>query len=236
MRLGEEKVSLDHLDLVLLTHLHIDHACELPGILKARALANRAPIDFEIFGPTGSGLFPSTTHFVDLLFGGRASFDCSRFCGPDDNPRNGRRCRNRRAAAPKTLLEKNGLKISAIAGHHDDAPAIIYRVEYKGRSVVFSGDIDAIGLADLRLIASHCNLLVFNTAVLDPPHSRPILYRLHSPPKAIGEVAAAAHVGALLLTHLNPSIDAAHEAVRSSIRHNYDGPVTFSKDRMHVTP
>jgi ribonuclease BN (tRNA processing enzyme) len=72
--------------------------------------------------------------------------------------------------------------------------------------------------------------------VLDPPHSPAILYTLHTPPKKIGEVAGTAHVGALLLTHLNPSIDEAHDAVLASIRRSYNGPVTFAEDRMHMTP
>jgi len=236
-RLGEEGVSLDRLDLVLLTHLHIDHAGELPGIFKARLVATRGPIDFQVFGPSGAGQFPSTKRFVDLLFGKQGAFAyLADFSAPITIVATDVDARLQPGAKPQTLLAESGLRIDAIAGHHDDAPAIIYRVEYKGRSVVFSGDIDASGLEDLRLIADHCDLLVFNTVVLDPPHSPAILYTLHTPPKKIGEVAAAAHVGAMLLTHLNPAIDEAHEAVLASIRQSYAGPVTFALDRMHVTP
>lgn len=236
-RLGEANVSLDRLDLILLTHLHIDHSSELPGILKARAVASRGPIDFQIFGPSGAGQFPSTKRFVDLLFGKQGAFAyLADFSAPLTIVATDVDARLQPGARPQTLLEQNGLRIDAIAGHHDDAPAIIYRVDFKGRSVVFSGDIDASGLENLRLIADHCDLLVFNTVVLDPPGSRAILYSLHTPPKKIGEVAAAAHVGALLLTHLNPSIDEAQQAVLASIRHSYDGPVTFAQDRMRVMP
>jgi ribonuclease BN (tRNA processing enzyme) len=236
-RLGEASVPLDHLDLILLTHLHIDHTGELPGIVKARAVASRGPIDFQIFGPTGAGQFPSTKRFVDLLFGKQGAFAyLADFSAPVTIVATDVDAKLQPDARPQILLAENGLKISAIAGHHDDAPAIIYRVDYKGASVTFSGDIDASGLENLRLIADHCDLLVFNTVVLDPPHSPAILYSLHSPPKKIGEVAAAAHVGALLLTHLNPSIDAAHEAVLASIRRSYNGPITFAEDRMRVTP
>ena len=174
---------------------------------------------------------------MDLLFGKEGAFAyLADFSAPLTIVATDLDARLQHGMTPQTLLEQNGLRIDAIAGHHDDAPAIIYRVDYKGRSVVFSGDIDGSGLENLRLIADRCDLLVFNTVVLDPPHSPAILYALHTPPKKIGEVAAAAHVGALLLTHLNPSIDAAHDAVLASIRHSYDGPVTFADDRMHVTP
>jgi len=236
-RLGEAGVSLDRLDLILLTHLHIDHTGELPGFLLARAVATRGPIDVHIFGPTGAGQFPSTKRFVDLLFGKQGAFAyLTDFSAPLTIVATDVDARLRHDAQPQTLLVQNGLRIDAIAGHHFDAPAIIYRVDYKGRSVVFSGDIDPSGLENLRLIADHCDLLVFNTVVLDPPHSPAILYALHTPPKKIGEVAAAAHVGALLLTHLNPSIDEAHDEVRASINRSYDGPVTFAEDGMRVTP
>jgi ribonuclease BN (tRNA processing enzyme) len=236
-RLGEANVPLDHLDLILLTHLHIDHTSELPGILKARAVATRAPIEFHIFGPSGAGQFLSTQRFVDLLFGKQGAFAyLADFSEPLTIVPIDVDARLQPNSQPMTLLTCDELRISAIAGHHFDAPAIIYRVDYKGHSVVFSGDIDALGLENLRLIANHCDLLVFNTVVLDPPGSPAILYSLHTPPKEIGEVAAAAHVGALLLTHLNPAIDEAHEAVLASIHHSYNGPITFAEDRMRVTP
>lgn len=37
-RLGEGRLSLAKVDIVPLTHLHVDHASELPGLLKARPL------------------------------------------------------------------------------------------------------------------------------------------------------------------------------------------------------
>jgi ribonuclease BN (tRNA processing enzyme) len=237
VRLGEANVSLDHLDLILLTHLHIDHTGELPGILKARVVSTRGPIEFQIFGPSGAGQFPSTKRFVDLLFGKQGAFAyLAEFSAPMTIDATDVDARLLRGAKPQTLLATDDLRIEAIAGHHFDAPAIIYRVDYKGRSVVFSGDIDPAGLDNLRLIADHCNLLVFNTVVLDPPHSPAILYSLHTPPRKIGEVAASAHVGALLLTHLNASIDGAHGEVIASIHQNYNGPITFAQDRMRVTP
>jgi len=237
VRLGEAGLSLDHLDLILLTHLHIDHTGELPGILLARAVDSRGPADIHIFGPSGSGQFPSTKRFVDLLFGARGAFAyLADFSSPLTIVATDVEAGLVRDARPQTIFDGNGLRIGAIAGHHFDAPAIIYRVDYKGRSVVFTGDIDPSGLENLRRIADRCDLLVFNTVVLDPPRSRTILYSLHTPPGKIGELAAAAHVGALLLTHLNPSIDEAHEAVLASIRRSYAGPVTFAQDGMHAKP
>ena len=68
-RLGEAKASLANTDIVLLTHLHVDHAGELAGLFKARAVSSSGPIVFKVWGPSGSpagaqgAYFPSTSRF-----------------------------------------------------------------------------------------------------------------------------------------------------------------------------
>jgi ribonuclease BN (tRNA processing enzyme) len=37
-RLGELQINLSSLDIILLTHLHIDHTADVPSIVKARAM------------------------------------------------------------------------------------------------------------------------------------------------------------------------------------------------------
>jgi ribonuclease BN (tRNA processing enzyme) len=137
---------------------------------------------------------------------------------------------------PQIIYKDGDLAISAIAGHHGDAPAVIYRIAYQGKSITFSGDIDAKGLPDLRSIASGTDLLVFNSVVLDPPGSPSILYSLHTPPLAIGKLANEARVHALLLSHLSPATDGMHDAVLKSIRENYAGLVNAAVDGMRVRP
>jgi ribonuclease BN (tRNA processing enzyme) len=134
------------------------------------------------------------------------------------------------------VLKHGDVSITAIAGHHGDAPSVIYRIEHAGRSVTFSGDIDAAGLSALRRTARATDLLVFNTAVLDPPGSPAILYSLHTPPDSIGKLAQEAGVSALLLSHISPAVEANRDAVFRSIRRHYPGPVTFATDGMRIKP
>jgi hypothetical protein len=47
-------------------------------------------------------------------------------------------------------------------------------------------------------LAKNADLLVFNCAVLDPPGSPSQLYKLHTPPKKIGEAARESGVKRLL--------------------------------------
>lgn len=243
-RLGEAHVTLDDLDSVLLTHLHVDHAAELPGIVKARAVSAGRPIKFDVFGPsgreassTGGAPFPATSRFMELLFSPSGAFAYLKdFSAPvsfrvTDLPVSSTDNRSARV-----IVRDGALSVSAISGHHGDAPAVIYRIDYGDRSIVFSGDVDAHGLGALRAIARGASLLVFHAVVLDPPDSPEVLYSLHTPPEAIGETANDAHVEALLLSHLSPAVDDNRATVTSSIARHYHGHVTFAGDGMHIQP
>jgi ribonuclease BN (tRNA processing enzyme) len=245
-RLGEAHLDLGALDVVLLTHLHADHAGELPGIVKARAVSTGHPIHFEVFGPVGHPAhedvpaFPSTRRFIDLLFGSEGAFAYLKdFAAPVtftvvDVPRAPVPSGASRPAPPEPLYHQDGVLITALPGHHGDAPSVVYRIEVGGRSIAFSGDIDASGLPALESLARGVDLLVFNSVVRDPPESPEILYTLHSPPNAIGEVAAHDHVGALLLSHLSPAVDAHRDEVTASIARRYHGHITFASDGMRI--
>ena len=238
-RAGEANVDFSRVDTVLLTHLHVDHAAELPGLIKARIVAERSGAEFNIFGPPGSrggpdaARFPSTTQFVDLMFGAQGAFGYLRnFAG-----RLTLHAHNvMRSARPQTLLNADGLRLSAITGHHGDAPSVVYRIDYRGRSFTFSGDIDAAGHAALTRLAQNTDMLIFDAVVLDPPGSPAVLYTLHTPPRDIGRIAQRTGAKMLLLSHLNPTIDAARDAVRASIQVNYSGPVEFARDGWRDAP
>jgi len=233
LRIGELDLDLSSVDIVLLTHLHIDHSADLAAFFNARALNSHGPITYRIFGPDAAGLFPKTSRFVDLLVGDTGAFPYQKtFGAPEafvvkdlainlDSPQT-------------TILDDHGLVIEEIATHHGDCPSVAYRITYKGVSVVFSGDMDASALPNLVRLAKNADLLIFNCAVLDPPGSPAQLYELHTPPGKIGQAAHQSAVKSLLLSHTAPDVENRQTAVRNSIRANYSGPVAFASDRLHV--
>ncbi len=232
-RIGELQLDLQKVDTVLLTHLHIDHSGDLAAFFNARALTSDGPIAYRVFGPDGAGLFPKTSRFVDLLVGSGGAFAYQKTFGANETF-SVRDLAIHLDSARTKIVDEDGLQIEEIATHHDDCPAIAYRISYQGVSVVFSGDMDASALPNLVRLAKDADLLIFNCAVLDPPGSPSQLYALHTPPKKIGEAARDAHAKSLLLSHLAPDVEDQKEAVTKSIRAAYAGAIAFATDRLRI--
>ncbi|WP_394831593.1 MBL fold metallo-hydrolase [Pendulispora rubella] len=232
LRLGQLGIDYRRLDTVLLTHLHIDHSADLPAYVKSRDLTYDEPLAFRFFGPDGGGEYPSTSAFVDRLLGARGAFAyLPKFRNelrlttvdlPTDP-----------GAPIHEVLREPDLHVTSVAVDHDDVPAVAFRIEHGGHSLVVSGDL-ASKNDNLIQLAAGADVLVYDTAVPDPPGSPPSLYALHTPPKRIGDVAAKAHVKSLILSHIPPSIEKGSEGVLRSVRASYGGPVHFAIDCLHV--
>jgi ribonuclease BN (tRNA processing enzyme) len=233
VRIGELHIDLQQVDIVLLTHLHIDHSGDLAAFFNARALTSDGPIKYRVFGPDGAGLFPKTSRFVDLLVGDNGVFAYQKTFGAQETFSVRDLAIGLNTGVTK-ILDENGLIVEEIATHHGDCPSVAYRIMYHGRSVVFSGDMDASAVPNLIRLSKGADLLVFSCAVLDPPNSPSQLYELHTPPKKIGEAARESGIGSLLLSHIAPDVEESETDVMKSIHASFTGQVQFATDRMRL--
>ena len=233
VRIGELQLDVSQVDTVLLTHLHIDHSSDLPAFFNARGLTSDSAITYKIFGPGASGRFPKTSEFVNLLIGDHGAFAYQKTFGADETFEV-RDLAIQLDSVQTKIVDDHGLVIEEIATHHDDCPSIAYRITYKNKVVVFSGDLDASALPNLVKLAWSADLLIFHCAVLDPPASPSQLYALHTPPNKIGQAARDSGAKSLLLSHLAPDVLSQKTAVRASIRRSYRGPIAFATDRLKI--
>jgi ribonuclease BN (tRNA processing enzyme) len=234
VRIGELNMDLQQVDIVLLTHLHIDHSGDLAAFFNARSLTSDGPIKYRVFGPDGAGLFPKTSRFVDLLVGHDGLFAYQKTFGAAETFGVRDLAIDLNSGVTK-IVDEDGLVVEEIATHHGDCPSVAYRITYKGKSVVFSGDMDASAVPNLVRLSKSADLLIFNCAVLDPPNSPSQLYELHTPPKRIGEAARQSGVGSLLLSHVAPDVEESKDDVLNSIHVSFTGPIEFATDRMRVS-
>jgi ribonuclease BN (tRNA processing enzyme) len=199
--------------------------------VKARDLSHDGPLTFFIAGPDGRGEYPPTHVLVDRMLGSQGAFAyLSAF-------RNAFTIDGRDlvidAKTPFEVLDRPGLHITAISTAHGEAPAVAYRIEHAGHAVVFGGDTTLAG-DNVTTLAKGADLLVANATVLDPPGAPPALYELHASPARIGQVAAAAHVGHVVLAHLTPSVVEHEREVIRSVKDAYAGPVALANDCLRV--
>jgi ribonuclease BN (tRNA processing enzyme) len=230
---GKLNLDLDKMDVVLLTHLHIDHSADLPSVVNARSLSSDNPITFHVFGPDGGGEFPSTTKFLHLLFDRGGVYEYQRGFGVEETIQ-AKDLPNTLNTPATEIFSDSDLRIREIATHHGDCPSVAYRVEFKGQSITFAGDMDASALSNLEQLAKGTDLLVVHAAILDPPDTPAILLTLHTPPKQLGEAANRAGAKHVLLSHIPPVVEDRQAEVLRSIRASYSGPVELAHDGQRI--
>jgi len=106
-------------------------------------------------------------------------------------------------------------------------PALAWRVEIGGRSIVFSGDTNGEG-AGLVHLAKNADLFIAHNA--GPEGATGVERRLHMPPSVIGQIAEEARVKRLVLSHRMLRTLGKEQQTQSEISKSFSGPVAFAND------
>jgi ribonuclease Z len=205
-------LPMARLEGVLLTHFHSDHIAALPDLaLTAWIAGHQGPV--QVFGPEG---VERVVAGFNAAYGPDRSYRTEHH-GADLLPAEGGRL-GARPVRPGVILESGGLKITAFATNHAPAsPALGYRFDFAGRSLVVSGDTNvapgtlrAAAGADLLLHDALSADLVIPMAAAAAV-SRPRIARVlrdvldyHAHTEAVVQLARTAGVGQLVLYHLVP--------------------------------
>ena len=239
IRLAQLGVKLGSIDATFITHYHSDHVNGLGDLWSTSLLPspqNGRTAPFELYGPVG---------IKQVAAGMQAMFEPDLVIRRHDNEVT--------AAAEKlnvheftrdgVVFEKNGVRVPAFTVDHGAAikPAVGYKVQYKGRTVVLSGDTKY----DLEVVrqATGADLLVHEASIVAASHvndawAKPSIAH-HTSAEEAGDVFRQAHPKLAVFSHISrpgPQDETNTDAAlkRRALSHWPNGNVVVGTDLMRI--
>jgi ribonuclease BN (tRNA processing enzyme) len=229
LRFGESGAQMSQLDVIFFSHFHVDHSGDFSALIKSSWFEDRKN-PLPIYGPPGNDFMPSTTEFVSDYFGGKHGVYryLSELLEPDEEGSYKMQPHNvEESSTPIAVFRNADLSASAVRVIHGGVPALAWRIETRGKVIVFSGDTNGEG-AGLVKLATDADLFIAHNAV--PEGVTGVERNLHMPPSVIGEIAQEAHVKKLVLSHRMLRTLGKEAQTESEIRKRYAGPLQFAND------
>jgi ribonuclease Z len=237
IRLQQKGVRLSDVKLFL-THLHSDHVNGIVDLWLTGWLAppfGQRKSPFVVFGPEG------TKNMADHL---EQAFkpDVRIRIADEKLPPEGARF-DAKDITPAVIYEANGVKVTAFEVDHGDEikPAYGYRIDYRGRSVVLSGDTRFN--QNVIKFATGADLLIHEVSMAKPEvaqtEAAKRILAHHTSPQEAGRVFSAAKPRLAVYAHISAAGGAGPTAPQPSdymtaTRETYAGPLEFGEDLMTI--
>jgi len=229
LRFEESGAKLQDLELIALTHLHIDHVVDLPAYIKAGYFTHRsAPL--PLIGPAGNAYFPSMNAYVEIMFGKKGAY---RYMSDVLTPQSDSFQILPESVDAAQMVQKRykDFTLSIINVNHGIVPALAFRVDIKEKSILISGDTSNKN-RQLEMLAKDVDLFVAHHAIAEVHGS--YANDLHMTPSLIADVAQGAHVKRVLLTHRMRRTIGEEERSIKIIRKRFEGPLLFADDGLRI--
>jgi len=229
-RFASSGASLEDLEVVVISHLHVDHSGDLPALLKSAYFGDRKR-PLPVVGPDGSELFPGLSSFLTALFGKQGAYP---YLGWVLDPQRGQFTLQPHEVAVSGEVRTftfGAIELEVVGVPHGVVPTLGARVKVAGKTLAFASDQR---LDDPRFIEriEGVDLFVAHHAV--PESIGGPASSLHARPSTIGKVASTAKVGQLVLSHHMLRAIRERETSLSNLQHHYRGPLIVADDLMCI--
>ena len=246
--LNRMQIAPQHIEAVLLTHFHSDHIGGLGSLAIQRWAAASASAPMRVLGPPGvdrvvagyneaygmdSG-YRTAHHGEAILPSTGAGMTAEPFAMPE-------------GGGSRVVLQDDDLTITAFTVDHAPAePAVGFRFDYRGRSLVVSGDtaqtpalVQAARGADLLIhdaLSRELLALAEDAARRAGLTERAKIFSdlpdYHASPGQAADAAREAGVGALVLTHIVPPLPmkALEGPFLGDAAERFTGPLWIARD------
>ena len=233
--LARAQLPFADIDLMLLSHHHVDHIGEFANYLITSWIAGRRK-PLRVFGPPGTaGIIDVLTKQVydrDIAFRTEGETAFGPFIGAIVTE-----------VEEGVVLEENGLKISCTRVEHGHGLpfgktflshwiCLSWRIEAEGKVFSYSGDavmcdalVNAAREADL-----HLQCCYMARSELQGAHFSGVGKYTLTCSDTAGKIAARAKVKRMVLTHFRQTTPALIEEMRADIANDFSGPIAFSND------
>jgi len=228
LRFSQSGAKIEDLELIAITHLHIDHSADLPAFMKAGYFSNRTKA-LPIIGTVKEGDFPNIEIYLERMFGKNGAYAYMQdiLTSQSDSFQIVPKICDRDFS---TKYFKN-IKMTSVGVNHGKVPAIAYSFEIDGKKIVFAGDTSAQSDKLIKL-AKNADYLIVHHAI--PQDAGQYAKKLHITPKRIGEVAQKANVKHLILSHrMKRTYDSEVQSLKL-IKENYLGDIIWAEDMMKI--
>ena len=250
--LGTMGILVGNVEALFLTHFHSDHIDGLSPIMLQHwgMVSSTAPL--SVYGPTGVDKVVDGFRSAYLFdYGYRVSHHTEKIMPPGGSGGKGISFELPPKGQGDTVvvLEDEGLKVTAFRVNHAPVePAVGYRFDYKGRSIVISGDTTKV--PSVVAISKDVDILLHEA--LQPKlvgllgdvltdkkmhnlaHVMRDILTYHTSPEEAAQVAADAGAKQLIFNHIVPPMPVrfGYPAFVGDAAQFYKGPITVGEDGM----
>jgi len=230
-RLTQAKVKYKEIQGVFFTHLHSDHVVGFPDLWLTGWLTGQRVTPLLIWGPTGT---KKMTANLEKAF----EYDIKARISDNTGSSNGVAIKAE-DIKEGVILEKNGVKITAFDVDHGRVkPALGYRIDYAGRSVVLSGDTRRS--ENLIQYSRGVDLLIHEVVSPEvlarmnfPAELSKTIIDYHTTPQQAGEVFSVVKPRMAIFSHIiQPT--ATEKDILPFVRKTYAGAVELGEDLMVI--